>query len=73
MALEKIALIESIELCLDEGLGLVAQSYGVELDMDALLRMDTATRYKSHSDAIGGGWLAPNEARFKEDLPPDRD
>lgn len=66
------ALIESLELSMDEGLELVSptRSYGVELDLDSLLRMDTATRYKSHSDAIGGGWLAPNEARFKEDLPP---
>jgi HK97 family phage portal protein len=66
------ALIESLELSLDEGLGLVLQipEYGVELDLEGLLRMDTATRYKSHSDAIGGGWLSPNEARFREDLPP---
>jgi phage portal protein BeeE len=32
--------------------------------------MDTATRYKAHSDAIGGGWLSPDEARLDEDLPP---
>lgn len=66
------SLIESLELSLDEGLDLtsVSASYGVEMDLDGLLRMDTATRYKAHSDAISGGWLAPNEARAKEDLPP---
>jgi len=66
------SLIESLELSLDEGLGLVAASgsYGTELDLDGLLRMDTATRFKSHSDAIAGGWLAPNEARRKEDFAP---
>jgi hypothetical protein len=59
-------------LSLDEGLDLVSasSSYGVEMDLDGLLRMDTATRYKAHSDAISGGWLAPNEARMKEDLDP---
>lgn len=62
-------LIECIELLLDEGLGLPS-SLGTEFDLDGLLRMDTATRYKAHSDAIGGGWLAPNEARYKEDLEP---
>jgi HK97 family phage portal protein len=64
--------IESIELLLDEGLGLVDTDagYGVELDLDALLRMDSATRFDTWSKAIGGGWFAPNEARKKEDLPP---
>jgi hypothetical protein len=42
----------------------------VELDLEGLLRMDSATRYKAHSDGIAGGWLAPNEARECEDLPP---
>lgn len=63
------SLIESFEQCLDEGLGLPLD-YGVELDLRALLRMDTAKRYKSHSDAIAGGWMTPNEARRMENLPP---
>jgi len=66
------SLIESAELCLDEGLDLVTAntSYGTMFDIDGLLRMDTATRFKSHSDAIAGGWMAPNEARMKEDYAP---
>lgn len=36
-------LIESIELCLDEGLG-TGESVGTDLDTDNLLRMDTATQ-----------------------------
>lgn len=67
------ALIEDIELCLDEGLGLdklPGRTVGVELDLDALLRMDTDTRYKSHSEAIKGGWMTPDEARRKEDMKP---
>lgn len=63
------ALIESLELGLDEGLNL-PQNQRTELDLDHLLRMDTVTRYAAYSSAIGGGWMAPNEARRKESLPP---
>lgn len=38
--------IESVELCLDEGLELKG-SYGTEFDLDDLLRMDTATQYEA--------------------------
>lgn len=68
------ALIESMELCLDEGLGIGVgvrtgdRTLGVELDLGALLRMDTASRFEVYSSAIGGGWLKPNEARLAEDL-----
>jgi HK97 family phage portal protein len=64
------SLIESIELCLDEGLGLVTvpdRTYGTEFDLDDLLRMDTATKVKSAGEAIKAGFLAPNEARAKFD------
>lgn len=67
------AIIEAIEICLDEGLGLVnvkGHSYGSEFDLDPLLRMDTATQYKAISDGINGGFLAPNEGRKKIDLKP---
>lgn len=66
------SLIESLELSLDEGLGLVqpSESLGVEMDTRGLLRMDTASRYKAHNDGISGGWFKPNEARFEEDLEP---
>ena len=63
------ALIESWEQCIDDGLEL-ANDLAVELDLRQLLRMDTASRYKAHSDAIGAGWMTPNEARRAEDLPP---
>jgi len=61
--------IESVELLLDEGLSLPAH-YGTELDVDALLRMDAGGRYDSYSKAVGAGWMAPNEARARESLPP---
>jgi HK97 family phage portal protein len=58
------SLIESVELCLDEGLAL-PKGFGTELDLDNLMRMDTASLYKSNNDAVGGGWMAPNEARYR--------
>lgn len=66
--------IEQIELCLDEGLGLdVAKggkTLGVELDLEALLRMDTATHVRTLTEAVKGTVMAPNEARKRIDLPP---
>lgn len=58
--------IESLELLLDEGLELkkneTGRSLGTEMDLDDLLRMDTATRVRTAHEAIQGG-MAPNEAR----------
>jgi len=54
--------IESIEVLLDEGLELPADM-GTEFDLDNLLRMDTGALYESNNKAVGGGWMAPNEAR----------
>ena len=62
-------LIESLELALTEGLALPAK-YEVELDLEALLRMDTTSRYDAWGKAIGAGWMSPNEARKKENLEP---
>ena len=56
--------------------GLIADTFDldpqtcVEFDHSRLLRMDTAARYKSYSDGIGAGFLAPNEARIKENMEP---
>ena len=62
-------LIESLELTLTEGLSLPTK-YEVELDLEALLRMDTTSRYDAWGKAIGSGWMSPNEARKKENLEP---
>lgn len=66
------SLIESLELSLEEGLDMVTpkESFGVEFDLDGLLRMDTATRFKTYKDGISAGWMAPNEARLCEDYEP---
>lgn len=60
--------IESIELLLDEGLGLTQHAdhiYGTEFDLDGLLRMDTSTQYQTYGDGISNALLTPNEARKK--------
>ena len=57
-------LIECIELLLDEGLALTPGLY-TELDLDSLLRMDTATKTKAAAESIGSGAVAPNEARAR--------
>jgi len=59
------SLITCFESSLDEGLGLGATDYGTEFDIDDLIYMDTATKTKAASEAIGAGAMAPNEARKK--------
>lgn len=67
------AIIENIELLLDEGLGLdqvVGKTYGAEFDLDGLLRMDTATQYETYGKGITSGLLAPDDGRKKVGLGP---
>lgn len=60
-------LIESVELCLDEGLEL-KDGLGTEFDVEGLLRMDSVTQMDVLDKSKG--ILAPNEMRKKLDLPP---
>jgi len=68
--------IESIELCLDEGLGIGAgvttngKVYGTEFDLDDLLRMDTASLIESIKNAVDASVMAPNEGRRRVGLKP---
>lgn len=69
------ALIESAELCLDEGLGIGAgvklidgKVYGTEFDVDGLLRMDSITQMEVLEKSKGV--MSPNEQRRKLDLKP---
>lgn len=62
--------IESIELLLDEGLGLTTyteRTLGTEFDLDDLLRMDTATKVKTVTEGLKGLFTV-NEGRKKFDL-----
>lgn len=66
-------LIEALESCLDEGLGLTktnGRALRTEVDIDGLLRMDTSSQTKSAADLVGAGISSPNEARRKFGLPP---
>jgi len=65
------ALIESAEVCLDEGLE-VAPSVGTEFDTGNLLRMDSVTQIDMLSKAVQGTILSPNEARAMVDKPKAR-
>lgn len=59
------SLVVSCEAALDEGLGIAGTEFGTEFDIDDLIYMDTATRTKAASEAIGSGAVSPNEARAK--------
>jgi HK97 family phage portal protein len=67
-------LIESIELCLDEGLGIGdgvvtnGVTYGTEFDVDNLLRMDSVTQMEMLDK--GKNYFTPDEGREKIGLAP---
>ena len=63
-------LIEDIELCLDEGLGLRSAGYHAEFDLDDLLRMDRASLVAAEAELVKAGIGAPNESRQRLNLPP---
>lgn len=63
------SLIEAAELILDEGLEM-REGIGTEFDLDDLLRMDTVTKVQSIKEAIGAGFMSPNEGRARFDLKP---
>ncbi|MEM5403780.1 phage portal protein [Paraburkholderia unamae] len=65
------SLIEAYELSLDEGLNL-PNGYRTELDLDGLLRMDSAALMKMLKEGVTGGLLAPNEGRRRLNLRPVR-
>jgi len=59
--------IEGIEASLDDGLGMVGpnQSQGTQFDLDQLLRMDTATQYRTYGEGVSRGLISPDEGRKK--------
>ncbi len=63
------SLIESLELCLSEGLGLANDMY-IEIDLEGLLRMDSATKMEFYTKGIKGGIFTPNYAAKQFNRPP---
>lgn len=59
--------IESVELCLDEGLALPSD-LGTEFDLDNLMRMDIDALFESNKKA--SGWMKINEMRNRANLEP---
>jgi HK97 family phage portal protein len=59
--------VTKMEEALDKGLELPPGKH-VELELDDLLRMDTSALFKSNNDGVGGGWMKPNEARFRANM-----
>lgn len=72
------SLIESLEISLDEGLGLVRASgrppytLGTEMDLDGLLRMDTAAQAEVITKLTGQPILKIDEGRRRLDLNPTK-
>jgi HK97 family phage portal protein len=68
------SIIEQMETCLDYGLTLDMPKEGrrlaTELDLDMLLRMDSATQVETLTKASGGAILTPDEARVKANKRP---
>lgn len=46
------------------------QGYFVRFNVDAITRSDIKTRYEAYRVGIHGGFIAPNEVRALEDMPP---
>jgi HK97 family phage portal protein len=63
-------LIESVEAHLNHALGFDGRRRFVELDLDDLIRMDTATQIETLVKEVNGTIRSPNEARKKRRLPP---
>lgn len=66
------SIITGIENSLHKSLGLhdVDDELWIKLNTNPLLRMDKATRYKVHGQAIKDGFMTRNEARLEEDWEP---
>ncbi len=58
------SLIEEYEACKDDGLGLDGETRGIELDLDGLIRMDTAAQVAVLSSEITAGLATIDEGRF---------
>ena len=49
----------------------IDEGFFIRFNVDAMLRSDIKTRYEAYNIGIQGGMLKPDEARGKENLPPE--
>ncbi|MCM3396791.1 phage portal protein [Oceanobacillus profundus] len=49
----------------------IDEGFFIRFNVDAMLRSDIKTRYEAYNIGIQGGMLKPDEAREKENLPPE--
>ena len=49
---------------------IVPRGQTVRMNIEAILRVDTKTRYESHGLALQNGWMTRDEVREIENLPP---
>lgn len=65
-------LAEEYEACMDDGLSLPTSpiQYGVELEIDGLLRMDMGAQVTTLTAAVKGSIMTTNEGRKRLNLPP---
>lgn len=49
----------------------INEGFFIRFNVDAMLRSDIKTRYEAYNIGIQGGMLKPDEARGKENLPPE--
>jgi len=63
-------LVEEMEAVLDRGLGFDGKTAGVELDVGALVRMDSKTQMETLKVGVDGSILTINNARKRLNLPP---
>lgn len=60
-------LIESLEVNIDEGLNVPPPLY-TDVDLSGLLRMDSKSQMEVLTEGVGGGVMAPNDARIRMNL-----
>jgi HK97 family phage portal protein len=63
------AYLEAMELLLDDGLNLPDDS-AVLFDTTGLMRMDESALHTANAQAVGAGYMKPNEARARSGLGP---
>jgi HK97 family phage portal protein len=68
--IEEYELVQDNALGIGEGVMVEGRELGIELDLRALLRMDTVSRDQNLRENVRGSVITINDARLEMDLPP---